>query len=1018
MADNERARIAEPRRGGRADARQLGGRGLEVRPAPRPTGPIAYWKGNLAMSRTDFTYVESVSPGSGRRDPRAALASDAAALSLDGEWRFNLAAGLHDTTEGFESPGFDTGSWATLAVPSMWQMHDLDGDAPYGKPAYTNTYYPFPVDPPRVPDANPTGEYRRTFTLPAEWPATGRTVLRFEGVDSAFAVWVNGTLLGDGKGSRLPTEFDATEHLVAGENTVAVRVHQWSAASYLEDQDMWWLSGIFRPVALVHRPEQGIEDVFAHADFDHATGIGTLRVETTAGARVTVPELGIDIAAGETASVPVEPWTAETPRLYDAVVATETERVSLRVGFRTVTIEDGLLKVNGKRILLRGVNRHEWDPDHGRTLSVETMRRDLEIMKRHNVNAVRTSHYPPDRRFLDLCDEIGVWVVDECDLETHGFVHHEWRQNPSGEPMWRDAYLDRMARMVERDKNHASVIIWSLGNESHTGDNLAAMSQWAKQRDPGRPIHYEGDWDSGYVDMYSRMYADHAETDLIGQKSEGRTKDPALDEHRRNIPFVLCEYAHAMGNGPGGMSEYQRLFEQYERCQGGFIWEWIDHGVRMHAEDGREWFAYGGDFDEPLHDGNFITDGLVFPDRAPSPGLVEFKKVVEPVRITVQPGSRAITVANLRDFADTGDLAFTWTVEDEGLTVAEGDLEVRAVAAGESAIIAFPAAVAALAQPGGERWLTVRAVLAKDEAWADAGHEIAWGQAELGSTSAPAPSGGTAPVAEGNGYRLGNAAFDALGRLTAIGGLAIEGPRLDLWRAPVDNDLLGWHTQLADKWKDRNAGLDRLEHKVLSIESTEDGLTVATRVGAGGAEIAMGAVYRWRLAGERLWLTVEVNPEGKWDFPLPRLGVRASVPKGLDQVEWFGGGPGEAYADTRAAARVGRFRSTVAGMQTPYVFPQENGSRIDVRWASLSGEGTTLKVFGAPEFAFTVRPWTSEDLAAAKHTHELVERDRLYVNLDAALQGMGSAACGPGVLPEHRLLPEATAFTIGFEVTE
>jgi beta-galactosidase len=971
------------------------------------------------MSRTDFTYVESVSPGSGRRDPRAALASDAAVLGLDGDWRFRLAAGLHDTTEGFEDPAFDAGGWDTLAVPSMWQMHDLDGEAPYGKPQYTNVHYPFPVDPPRVPDANPTGEYRRAFALPADWPATGRTVLRFEGVDSAFAVWVNGTRLGDGKGSRLPTEFDATDHLVPGENTVAVRVHQWSAASYLEDQDMWWLSGIFRPVSLVHRPEGGVEDVFAHADYDHRTGMGTLRVDAAAGARVQVPELGIDIAAGETAAVAVEPWTAETPRLYDAVVATEAERVELRIGFRTVAVEDGVLKVNGKRILLRGVNRHEWDPDHGRTLSVETMRRDLELMKRHNVNAVRTSHYPPDRRFLDLCDELGVWVVDECDLETHGFVFYEWRNNPSDEPMWREAYLDRMARMVERDKNHASVLMWSLGNESHTGRNLAAMSAWVKERDPGRPVHYEGDWDCGYVDVYSRMYADHAETDRIGHRTEDRTKDPALDEHRRNLPFVLCEYAHAMGNGPGGMSEYQRLFEQHERCQGGFIWEWIDHGVRRRTEDGREWFAYGGDFDEPIHDGNFVVDGLVFPDREPSPGLVEFKKVVEPVRIAVEAGARSIGVANLRDFAGTGDLRFTWSVEDEGVEVAAGELDVPAVEAGASAVVRFPEAVAALGAARGERWLTVRAVLAKDEPWAEAGHEIAWGQGPLAAVSAPAPTGPGVPAeAAGRGFRLGGAEFDALGRLTALGGLAIDGPRLDLWRAPTDNDLRSWHAPLADRWKDRAAALYRLEHKVLGVEATAEGLEVSTRVGAAGAEIAMDAVYQWRLDGDRLWLTVAATPRGEWDFPLPRLGVRAAVPKGLDEVEWFGGGPGEAYADTREAARVGRFRSTVAGLQTPYVFPQENGSRIDVRWATLSGGGRTLRVVGAPYFALTVRPWTSEDLAAAAHPHELVESDRLHVNLDAALQGMGSAACGPGVLPEHRLLPQAAAFSLGFEVTE
>ncbi|RRS01632.1 glycoside hydrolase family 2 TIM barrel-domain containing protein [Glycomyces terrestris] len=970
------------------------------------------------MSRTDFTYVESVSPGSGRRDPRAALASDAAALSLDGDWRFRLAAGLHDTAVGFEDPAFDAEDWDVLAVPSMWQMHDLDGDAPYGRPAYTNVVYPFPVDPPRVPDANPTGEYRRAFTLPTDWPGTGRTVLRFEGVDSAFAVWVNGIRLGDGKGSRLPTEFDATDHLRPGENTVAVRVHQWSAGSYLEDQDMWWLSGIFRPVSLVHRPEGGIEDVFVHAGYDHRTGRGDLRIEAPEGARVTVPELGIDISAGETVSVAVEPWTAETPRLYDAEVATATERVSLRIGFRTVVVEDGVLKVNGRRILLRGVNRHEWDPDQGRTLSVATMRRDLEVMKRHNVNAVRTSHYPPDRRFLDLCDEIGVWVIDECDLETHGFVFHEWRNNPSDVPMWRDAYLDRMARMVERDKNHASVIMWSLGNESHTGQNLAAMSAWAKERDPGRPIHYEGDWDSGYVDVYSRMYADHAETDRIGHQTEESTKDPALDGHRRNLPFILCEYAHAMGNGPGGMSEYQRLFEQHQRCQGGFIWEWIDHGVRRRTDDGREWFAYGGDFGEPLHDGNFVIDGLVFPDREPSPGLIEFKKVVEPVRITVDPGSRRITVENLRDFADTGDLEFTWAVEDGGDVEHSGGLDLPALDPGNAAIVQFPAVLADLGEPRGERWLTVRAVLAKDEPWAEAGHEIAWGQGRLAAAAGPVPAGGAPAEAADRGYRLGNAAFDALGRLTAIGGLELDGPRLDLWRAPTDNDLRSWHAPLADTWKRETVGLHRLEHKVLGIEADGEGLTVATRVAAGAAEIGMGAVYKWRSEGGRLWLTVEVEPQGDWDFPLPRLGVRAAVPKELDDVTWFGGGPGEAYADTRDAARVGRFRSTVAGMQTPYVFPQENGSRIDVRWASLSGGGRTLTVLGAPHFAFTVRPWTSEDLAAARHRTDLVERDRLYLNLDAGLQGMGSAACGPGVLPEHRLLPRAAAFTLGFEVAE
>jgi len=992
-----------------------------MRPAGRANRTA---KGTQAMSRIDadrtHAYVESVSPGSGRLPPRAAPPSDAKALSLDGGWRFRLAEGLHDLTDGFEHPEHEDTAWETLAVPSCWQMTGVPDRPRLGAPAYTNTVYPFPVDPPRVPDTNPTGEYRRAFTLPGDWPATGRTFLRFEGVDSCFAVWLNGTRLGDGKGSRLPTEFDATDHLREGENLLAVRVHQWSAGSYLEDQDMWWLSGIFRSVGVLHRPEGGVPDLFAHADYDHRTGLGTLRVEADAEGRVSVPELGIDIPLGESATIAVEPWTAETPRLYEAVVATASERVRLRLGFRTVAVEDGLLKVNGRPILLRGVNRHEWDPDHGRTLSVETMRRDIELMKRHNINAVRTSHYPPDRRFLDLCDELGMWVVDECDLETHGFIHVGWRGNPSDEPQWREAYLDRMRRMVERDKNHASVIMWSLGNESHTGANLEAMSAWVKERDPGRPVHYEGDWDSGYVDVYSRMYADHAETDRIGQGAEDPTGDPALDEHRRGLPFILCEYAHAMGNGPGGLSEYQRLFEQHPRCQGGFVWEWIDHGIRQRTEDGREHFAYGGDFDEPLHDANFVTDGLLFPDRTPSPGLIEYKKVVEPVAITIEPDAATVGVSSAYDFTDTAHLRFEWALEDEGAAVAAGPLEVPVVPAGGAVFAAWPAALreAAAKPAAGERWLTVTATLAEDRPWAGAGHEIAWGQERLADAAAPRPAPvGLAPAVEPEAIRLGPGVFDPhRGRLVSLGGVALEEPRLDLWRAPTDNDLLGWRGSVAERW--REAGLHRLEHKVLDVAVDEGGLTVETRVAAAATDAAMRAVYRWRseaAAPGRLWLTLEVVPEGEWDFPVPRLGLRTSLPRYISDIEWFGGGPGEAYADTRAASRVGRHRATVAGMQTPYVFPQENGSRIDVRWARLSGEGPGLTVIGAPHFALTARPWTSEDLDAARHTTDLVERDRVHVNLDAALHGIGTASCGPGVLPQHRLLASPTAFTVGFE---
>ncbi|MGP3985153.1 glycoside hydrolase family 2 TIM barrel-domain containing protein, partial [Streptomyces sp. KR80] len=398
---------------------------------------------------------------------------------------------------------------------------------------------------------------------------------------------------GSFKGSRLPHEFSVGRLLRSRGNVLAVRVHQWSSGSYLEDQDQWWLPGIFRDVTLLHRPDGAVRDFYVHASYDHRNGQGTLRVHSDPGGRITVPELELDLATGEAATVPVEPWTAETPRLYEAELATAGERVPLRIGFRTVAVEDGVLKVNGRRILFRGVNRHEFHPEHGRALDLETMRRDLLLMKQHNINAVRTSHYPPHPAFLDLCDELGLWVIDECDLETHGFHAVGWRRNPVDDERWTPALLDRAARMVERDKNHPAVIIWSLGNECGTGRGLTAMAEWIRDRDPDRPIHYEGDLSCKDTDVYSRMYADHAEVELIGQRAEAPWGDAELDARRRSMPFVLCEYAHAMGNGPGGLSEYQRLFTTYERCQGGFVWEWIDHGIARHTGDGEPWFAYG-----------------------------------------------------------------------------------------------------------------------------------------------------------------------------------------------------------------------------------------------------------------------------------------------------------------------------------------------------------------------------------------------------------------------------------------
>ncbi|MFC7327150.1 glycoside hydrolase family 2 TIM barrel-domain containing protein [Marinactinospora rubrisoli] len=966
----------------------------------------------------ELPYHVDPGPGAGALPPRASERSDAPSLPLDGDWRFRWSPVLPDGTGGFELPDHDDGAWDRLAVPSHWQLHG------YGAPAYLNADYPFPVDPPYVPDENPTGDYRRAFELPADWPdaAAARTVLRFDGVDSCFRAWLNGVELGHAKGSRLPTEFDATAALRPGRNVLAVRVHQWSAGSYLEDQDMWWLSGIFRPVRLLARPSGGIPDVEVRADYDHRTGTGTLLVTTPgASALVSVPELGItDLPTGTAHQVgPVEPWSAELPRRYRVEVHTPAERVTVHTGFRTVRIEDGLLKVNGRRILLRGVNRHEWHPDSGRALTEETMLADVLLMKRHNINAVRTSHYPPDPRFLELCDEYGLWVIDEGDLETHGFERLGWRGNPSDAPRWRPALLDRIRRAVERDKNRPSVILWSLGNESGTGANLAAMAEWVRERDPSRPVHYEGDRDCRYVDVYSLMYPRHGDVAAIGRRSEPQTADPAADAHRRALPFIMCEYAHAMGTGPGGLSEYQELFEAHERCQGGFVWEWIDHGIRRPAPSGGYYYAYGGDFGEEAHDGNFVADGLLYPDRTPSSGLLEYKKVIEPVRVEVDAGRRVVRVANRHDFRDTAHLAFSWSLATDGAEAAAGGLPVPVLAAGEEAEVPLPGLPEpAPSSAAAETWLTVSARLADDEPWAPAGHEVAWAQARLGAASPPPPppvAGAPARPRRADGaLRLGPGVFDPrTGVLRTLGDLDVTGPRLDVWRAPTDNDLGFWGERAADAW--RAIGLHRLRHRTVAVGTSGPGLLVRTVVAPAATDLGFDVEYLWSAdpAGDALRLEVAVRPRGAWPCPLPRVGVRMSLPERIDRVEWFGAGPHESYPDMRRSARVGLWSARVAELQAPCVRPQENGNRSDVRFARLTGpDGGGLLVRGEPAIHLAVRRWTSERLDAADHPFDLRASDRVWVNLDAALDGLGSASCGPEPLPQYRLTAAPRTFAV------
>ncbi|MFH0516014.1 glycoside hydrolase family 2 TIM barrel-domain containing protein [Streptomyces sp. M41] len=942
-------------------------------------------------------YVEDVSPGRGTLAPRAwYAASDAKSLSLNGSWRLRLSATVDTEDDSFAEEGYDAVGWAEVTVPGHWV---LQGDGAFGSPIYTNHRYPFPVDPPRVPTRNPTGDHLRVFDLPDGWPGDGGASLRFDGVESCARVWLNGTELGEFKGSRLPHEFSVGELLKPAGNVLAVRVHQWSAGSYLEDQDQWWLPGIFRDVTLLHRPAGGVGDFFVHASYDHTTGEGTLRVDSDVDGRVTVPALGVDVATGEPVTVAVEPWSAECPKLYDGELVTPGERVPLRIGFRTVVLEDGLIKVNGRPVLFKGVNRHEWHPERGRALDLGTMREDVLLMKRHNVNAVRTSHYPPHPAFLDLCDEYGLWVVDECDLETHGFTEQGWRDNPVDDDRWTPALLDRAARMVERDKNHPSIVLWSLGNEAGTGRGLTAMAEWIHGRDPSRLVHYEGDPDCRDTDVYSRMYAAHEEVERIGRGLDGGVRK------RRALPFIQCEYGHAMGNGPGGIADYQRIFERYERLQGGFVWEWIDHGI-THPELG---YAYGGDFGEELHDGNFVCDGLVFPDRRPSPGLVEYKKVIEPVRIEGDGTGGAVRVTNVYDFVDLSHLAYEFFHSVDGFPTGAHTLTVPPLAPGESARVELPAAPDG---QGEEVLWTVRALLAEDTDWGPKGHEVAWGQGIVAPRTPVTVTASRRPVRDEGLITLGPGTFDARsGRPTTICGLEVTGLRLDVWRATTDNDDgASWQDDMRYGLLWRRLGLHRMQHRVDAVEAAEDALTVRTRVAPAAAEVGLRTEYRWTSDGTLLKLTVSVTPEGDWTVPLPRLGVRLGLPGDAANEVLYYGGSGEAYPDTRAASRLGQWLPDIDDLQTPYVRPQENGAVADVRWAELGG----LRIEGDPEFWFSARRWTNEQLDAARHRTDLTPGDTLWLNLDHAQHGIGSQSCGPGPLPQYFLKAEPAEFSFVF----
>ncbi len=979
---------------------------------------------------------------------------------LNGQWPFYYAESPLSAPQGFEAPEYDVSAWPSIPVPGNWQLHG------YGAPHYSSCPYPFPLDPPNVPALNPVGCYRTDFTIP-ENELARRLHLVFEGVDSAFHVWINGTPVGYSQGSHLPSEFDVTDIIRSGRNTLAVRVYQWSDGSYLESQDKWRLSGIFRDVYMMSLPAVRVADAFVRTSFDEQYRDATLHIRAAVDNAALEPSFGwrlratlfdgegsclfdryaapsFDHSSERKGSILMEElivaprqWTAETPYLYTLLLTMydpqqqvqEVQRVP--VGFRDVRIEDGRLLVNGQSVIIKGVNRNEFDPELGYVTTLEAMERDIKLMKRHNINAVRLSHYPNDRRWLGLCDRYGMYAIDEADLETHGirfmggsvykesdaarfFESESWL---SKQPEWREAYVQRARRMVERDKNHPSVIIWSLGNESGYGPNIDAMAGWVRAADPTRPVHYERAYESPVVDIVSSMYPSVEMLIKEGEKADPR-------------PYLMCEFGHAMGNAGGNMQEYWEAVYRYKRLVGGLIWEWQDHGILRRDENGQEWLAYGGDFGEEPHSGHFCIDGLVFPDRTVKASLLEYKKAIEPVRITAaNAGSGIVNLLNRYDFVSLGHLSGEWLVMRDGEAIERGALPRLETPAGGEEQIMLPIAASLLADEG-EYWLHVRFFLSEAASWAEAGHEVAWADLPIRAATCGRMAGQracsdaagtleteqteTAVTVRGAGFEMRFKRDTGLLEKWSFHNeqLLQSGPKLNLWRAPLDNDV-----HLAKLW--RQAGYDRFMTSIQSLRVQELGglavrLETEASAGARGESVAfrIRTVYVIHADGS---LQIELSLEPREGLPpLPRFGLELSMPDEFDRFAWFGRGPHECYADRKHSGKLGIFSGTVDEQYVPYIKPQENGSKADVRWATvMNGGGAGIRFDGELPFQAGVHHYSTGELSTMSHRHKLTRLNETIVKLDAVQSGVGNGSCGYApTLDAYLIKPEPMTFAI------
>ncbi|MGE6291597.1 beta-galactosidase [Aeromonas media] len=968
-------------------------------------------------------------------DARAGLHSPSRML-LDGDWRFSFFGAPELVPEEWLNE--DLPDSTLIRVPGNWQLQGFD------RPIYTNIKYPFPCDPPRVPAENPTGCYSREFELSADWLASGQTRIIFDGVDSAFHLFCNGRWVGYSQDSRLPAEFDLGDFLQAGTNRLAVLVLRWSDGSYLEDQDMWRMSGIFRSVSLLHKPERRLLDVrltpVLDACYRDARLKVALQVNEGAGlaveanlyfgeqpvARLRQPlgtgpidekgaytdraELWLEVAAPHK-------WSAETPHLYRLTLTLLDEQdepiesEAHDVGFRAVEIKGCLLRVNGQPLLIRGANRHEHDPALGHVVTPAVMEQDLRLMKQHNFNAVRCSHYPNHPEFYRLCDRLGLYVVDEANLETHGMT-------PMGrlaqDPAWSNAFLERVTRMVARDFNHPSIIIWSLGNESGYGPAHDAMYQWVKRADPSRAVQYEGGGaDTPATDIICPMYArTHQDQPFPAVPKWALAKWIGLPEETR--PLILCEYAHAMGNSLGGYAHYWQAFRDHPRLQGGFVWDWVDQGLDKKADDGRHFWAYGGDFGDLPNDRQFCCNGLLFPDRTPHPALFEAKRTQQPFVLSLV-GQKPLTVEVHSEylFRPTDNEVLRWQLLEDGVVLSQGECPL-ALAPQERATLTLLERLPGFAA-GALAWLDLAIVQPTATAWAGAGHEVARQQCMLPTPLAMPVTRAPAPLSEqpdhwlvrvaGSEWRLDKAS----GRISSWQKQGREQLRDVIadhfYRAPLDNDIGTSEADHADpnawiaRWQE--AGLNDLQHRCLGLEASPAQGLITVLHGYFVAD-ELKILTRWHHSFDADGvMALHIEVEIAADMPsLPRIGARLWLAGEVDEVSWLGRGPHENYPDRLLAADLHRWQLPIAALHTPYVFPTDNGLRCDtrqLRLAEVSIEG---------KFHFSVSHYSQQQLAQARHQTDLVAQGGVHLCLDGFHMGVGGDdSWSQSVRPEFWLLP-------------